>query len=353
MPATTVAATAPAYYGAAYDNNSSNYNNHNYTNSYRTYFSANSLTASQISPSSSASSSSSILADSPTQASLSTSPTSTRSFYTPPPPPPHLRSLKKPLYRPAVLRYGTSLKVNGEDWSNQLFWGTSSAVSGLPRRNHWVTDESVQGCSSCQKAFTFWERRHHCRRCGLIFCAGHSSHVLRLDQNCNFHPSGTLARTCDTCANDFASTVVAALSSQGAPNSANKDAINNINRINNMVRNKVDGQINIPADFSDDEFSDTPTMKSSASSTPIATPAGSLKFSASGTSTPEVIDGRAIPFGQTDVEYQLQISRQLQRHVQQQLGAGNQAKEQLKAGTPTNSDQVVGSVPADWSWSTF
>ena len=188
----------------------------------------------QISPTNSSSSSSSLVLSSPIQ-SQSSSPTSTRSFYTPPPPPPHLRSLKKPLYRPAVLRYGTSLKVNGLDWSHQLFYGQVPPVSGAPKRSHWMLDDATEDCLQCKKVFTFWDRRHHCRRCGLIFCYLHSSHLLRLDQNCNFHPSGTLSRTCDKCAKDYNRSVVAAVNSKN--NDGTVNAIDNINRINNMISN--------------------------------------------------------------------------------------------------------------------
>ncbi|GAA6016064.1 hypothetical protein JCM10207_004429 [Rhodosporidiobolus poonsookiae] len=38
-------------------------------------------------------------------------------------------------------------------------------------RRHWIADESVSECMSCQARFGFMKRKHHCRICGRIFCA--------------------------------------------------------------------------------------------------------------------------------------------------------------------------------------
>ena len=35
----------------------------------------------------------------------------------------------------------------------------------------WVPDASALFCTACQEEFTFFNRRHHCRVCGRIFCA--------------------------------------------------------------------------------------------------------------------------------------------------------------------------------------
>lgn len=56
---------------------------------------------------------------------------------------------------------------------------------------------------ACTKSFTLFERRHHCRRCGNIFCAGHSPHAVPLDQHARFHPQGSRYRACDFCWADY------------------------------------------------------------------------------------------------------------------------------------------------------
>lgn len=39
------------------------------------------------------------------------------------------------------------------------------------RRRTWVPDASVHVCTACKDEFNFFNRRHHCRVCGKIFCA--------------------------------------------------------------------------------------------------------------------------------------------------------------------------------------
>lgn len=60
-------------------------------------------------------------------------------------------------------------------------------------------------CTSptCTTIFSLLQRRHHCRRCGNIFCNPHSSHAVPLDQEARFHPDGALERSCDLCWADF------------------------------------------------------------------------------------------------------------------------------------------------------
>ncbi|KAG5358524.1 Phosphatidylinositol 3-phosphate-binding protein 2 [Yarrowia sp. B02] len=121
-------------------------------------------------------------------------------------PPKQLHTPKTPMYVPAVLRtqnmaLSTSpLSDYGETVHEILM---DAPVTGPPRRSHWKPDDARPGCAICDVPFTFFERRHHCRRCGDVFCGQHSSYSLRLDQHCNFNAQGYLSRSCDMCAQDF------------------------------------------------------------------------------------------------------------------------------------------------------
>ena len=42
----------------------------------------------------------------------------------------------------------------------------------------WVSDGSVTNCRSCAALFTLTNRRHHCRKCGDIFCKSCSKHQV-------------------------------------------------------------------------------------------------------------------------------------------------------------------------------
>lgn len=63
-------------------------------------------------------------------------------------------------------------------------------------------DNEASHCAypGCTTRFSLFERRHHCRKCGDIFCAAHCSNYFRLDQSISFNPHGDLVRGCDTCA---------------------------------------------------------------------------------------------------------------------------------------------------------
>lgn len=51
----------------------------------------------------------------------------------------------------------------------------------------------------CQSPFGFFNRRHHCRKCGGIFCNQHAQHKVKLNEHALFHPEGELERACDRC----------------------------------------------------------------------------------------------------------------------------------------------------------
>lgn len=91
-------------------------------------------------------------------------------------------------------------RVVTDEWNEEL-----GEVTGQPTRGHWKPDASATCCTSptCGIVFSFMARRHHCRRCGSIFCFSHSSRVVPLDQEARFHPKGVPGRSCDECYSDY------------------------------------------------------------------------------------------------------------------------------------------------------
>ncbi|KAJ1532459.1 hypothetical protein HK096_006681 [Nowakowskiella sp. JEL0078] len=81
-------------------------------------------------------------------------------------------------------------------------------VTGPPNRDHWKPDSHVLNCSLCAQPFTVVVRRHHCRRCGEVFCSHCSAYTVRLDQLAQFHPAGVISRVCKTCYNEFQSRII-------------------------------------------------------------------------------------------------------------------------------------------------
>lgn len=60
---------------------------------------------------------------------------------------------------------------------------------------HWIPDASVSACCGCSAAFTFVQRRHHCRQCGLLYCARCTNQRAPVIQYGFAKP----VRVCDKC----------------------------------------------------------------------------------------------------------------------------------------------------------
>ncbi|KAI9672366.1 MAG: hypothetical protein M1817_003388 [Caeruleum heppii] len=55
----------------------------------------------------------------------------------------------------------------------------------LPR---WQPDDEVTNCPICGTRFTFWHRKHHCRKCGKVVCALCSPHRITIPKQFIVHP---------------------------------------------------------------------------------------------------------------------------------------------------------------------
>ncbi|KAI8595290.1 hypothetical protein EDD21DRAFT_391559 [Dissophora ornata] len=78
---------------------------------------------------------------------------------------------------------------------------TTSSIAG-PGRAHWKPDSSTNVCTwpGCRLEFGLFDRRHHCRKCGDIFCSTHCSKEVPLDQALDFNPTeGMMGRSCVGC----------------------------------------------------------------------------------------------------------------------------------------------------------
>lgn len=78
-------------------------------------------------------------------------------------------------------------------------------VTALPTRKHWKPDAESTVCddATCKRSFSYFTRRHHCRKCGNIFCDWHSTFLVPLDQDAKFNPRAVPSRTCGHCFDDF------------------------------------------------------------------------------------------------------------------------------------------------------
>lgn len=72
--------------------------------------------------------------------------------------------------------------------------GRHTSVITLSKRA-WVADSETNTCMSCKSAFTFVNRKHHCRNCGGIFCGRCSSKRVAILALGETEP----VRVCDEC----------------------------------------------------------------------------------------------------------------------------------------------------------
>lgn len=102
--------------------------------------------------------------------------------------------------------------------TNELVTSSRSLASphlfGQSIRPPWEPDHATSSCRRCSKHFNLLNRRHHCRRCGLVVCAACSPHSDQLDPRqvaiepgtpaddspwLLDSPSGYRYRTCNDC----------------------------------------------------------------------------------------------------------------------------------------------------------
>ena len=59
----------------------------------------------------------------------------------------------------------------------------------------WQPDEEVSRCPICGITFTFWYRKHHCRKCGRVVCANCSPHRITIPRQFIIHPLEATAQS--------------------------------------------------------------------------------------------------------------------------------------------------------------
>lgn len=83
---------------------------------------------------------------------------------------------KTPNYKPCVLRLTSDLPQQPEIMHTANFlkqsdiFPESEQTSSTPTTAHWIRNSERINCFSCSNPFTLLSRRHHCRKCGEIFC---------------------------------------------------------------------------------------------------------------------------------------------------------------------------------------
>lgn len=75
---------------------------------------------------------------------------------------------------PSLIRWPSTEGVSRRSSINEM--ATDIPLSnllipvGIKPYSEWEKDDDVEKCHKCNKKFNLWVRRHHCRKCGQIFC---------------------------------------------------------------------------------------------------------------------------------------------------------------------------------------
>jgi len=78
----------------------------------------------------------------------------------------------------------------------------------------WTPDSEVKNCQGCATKFTFTNRRHHCRQCGIVVCGGCTTNKKEL-------PKLGKVRVCDKCFKDSSNVSEMSLNNSSGTNTQN------------------------------------------------------------------------------------------------------------------------------------
>ncbi|CAO2841631.1 unnamed protein product [Amaranthus hypochondriacus] len=81
------------------------------------------------------------------------------------------------------------------------FWSLRKGESANVSRDFWMPDQSCRVCYECDSQFTVFNRRHHCRHCGRIFCAKCTTHSVPIhsDESKSDREETERIRVCNYC----------------------------------------------------------------------------------------------------------------------------------------------------------
>ncbi|XP_022784303.1 zinc finger FYVE domain-containing protein 21-like [Stylophora pistillata] len=85
--------------------------------------------------------------------------------------------------------------VKGKSGLRMVAVSESERCPFLLEEPHWVEDAQFPNCVKCNRRFDFSHRRHHCRRCGKIFCGKCCDYNVMLPRLSFVDP----VRVCEEC----------------------------------------------------------------------------------------------------------------------------------------------------------
>eukprot|EP01088_Endostelium_zonatum_P018918 TRINITY_DN6274_c0_g1_i3.p1 TRINITY_DN6274_c0_g1~~TRINITY_DN6274_c0_g1_i3.p1 ORF type:complete len:550 (-),score=151.95 TRINITY_DN6274_c0_g1_i3:59-1708(-) len=129
-----------------------------------------------------------------------------------------------PLIIPPSLFAGLTGKALGEKLIGYLAWCKALNLN-IDIKGHWVKDNDAVQCSGCGEGFSTFNRRHHCRLCGYLFCKNCISPSQHPPPP-YLPPTPKLCSPCSTSTVSFAARRKGTVLKEGAkPGGAEKDRV--------------------------------------------------------------------------------------------------------------------------------
>ena len=130
----------------------------------------------------------------------------------------------------------SEFKIN--NWLS-LFGIIETDINTNKKNEFWISDDNAIICSFCYKSFTLFQRRHHCRICGMIFCIDCLNKIIEV----KCLENNNLIKVCEKCYNNYNTFI----------QSINKNILINDNQCINKSFYYIENILNI--EYNDYKFS--------------------------------------------------------------------------------------------------
>lgn len=148
---------------------------------------------------------------------------------------------RTPNYVPCVLRPN---EQGQQEATVQSMLETLDSDARLSRE-HWKPNSSTIECTDCGRAFSLMNRRHHCRKCGDLFCAPCLLSKAKLSFRCLFDVDGVMTKVCFQCGKQWSSFLV---------ESFKMNLVSDFRRETGLVEESRKGREAVPADWTWSSF---------------------------------------------------------------------------------------------------
>ena len=103
--------------------------------------------------------------------------------------------------------------------------------------DHWMRDEHSESCVDCKVKFTIYERKHHCRNCGKVFCRSCRQYQAEIPRLKIMQP----VRVCKSCHVELTNARKTKINSSNGRSTSRSGSLKNADPKDNKIK---DGESN-------------------------------------------------------------------------------------------------------------